>query len=297
MDVTILKWLAVLWPAALVGLFEYLRHTPFVLARVPMAASNWLTALLVLAATAAVSRAIFTLLERAQADLQRKQQQLAVMEERDRIARELHDGISQALFYANVKLAEAERHLKAGALEAAARALTEGREAIRFSHDDVRQAIFNLKVADSATRGLEQALRAHVEEFRRQTGIEVALDIESLSRFRLPPRTEGEALRIIQEALWNVRKHARANRVDITCRPASHRYLRFAVADDGCGLPPGATGADGGGFGLKIMRQRAQAVGGRVEIRSAPGQGTCVELLVPVTTEGECSGDGKAADR
>lgn len=287
MEIRVLKWLAVFWPAALVGLFEYLRHTPFVLTRVPMATSNWLTALLVLAATAAVSRAIFALLDRAQAELQEQQRQLAVMAERDRIARELHDGISQSLFYANVKLGEAERHLEAGALEAAARALAEGREAIRLSHDDVRQAIFNLRVAAVAGPNLADALAAHVEEFRRQTGLEVSLDLSGLDGRRLTPQAAGEVLRILQEALWNVRKHARAHRVTVSCRPAPGG-LSFAVADDGCGLPPTAGRS---GFGLQIMQQRARAVGGELAVHSAPGAGTRVELLVPWPGKGEDAGD------
>lgn len=282
MTVAQLKWLAIFWPAVVVALFEYLRHTPLALSLVPMYAGNWLTTVLVLAATATVTRAIFTLLDRAQAEIQGKQQELAVLQERDRIARDLHDGISQSLFYANVKLAEAERHLAAGALPESAAALAEGRNAIRFSHDDLRQAIFNLKMADGAAKALPAALADYVEEFRRQTGIEVAFDPADASRLRLGPREEGELLRIVQEALWNARKHARPSRIEVGLRAAGAGQVEVWVADDGRGFTPAASNGNGRDrFGLTIMRQRAEALGGRLEIRSAPGEGTRVAVTLP----------------
>lgn len=283
MNIARIKWLAIVSPAALVALFEYVRHQPFVLVILPMSATNWMTAVGALVVSYAYFRMVFALLERAQALVQKKQRELAVLEERDRIARDLHDGISQTLFFANVKLMEAEKHLQEGKPDLCSASLAEGRDAIRSSHDDVRQTIFNLKTVNDPTVDFATALREYVDEFQRQTEIEVHLDTHALDRLRLGPDGVPNLLLIIQEALWNVRKHARANSAEISFLSAGDG-VQVRIRDDGRGFSSPVV-QDGHRFGLKIMKERATLLGAELEVRAAPGRGTEVLMHLPAVMQ------------
>lgn len=275
-----IKWLAILSPAVLVAVCEYVRHN-FMMQWLSMEAGNWLTAGVALVSSYFYFRALFRAMERMQAEMEEKRRQLAVLEERDRIARDLHDGICQALFFANVKLKAAEEKLHSGDMDTCAAELGEGRAALRSSYDDVRQAIFNLRMASGRT--LPAALSDYLDEFRRQTGLQVALAGDGLQGFHLTPDEESNLLRIIQEALWNVCKHAGAERVEIAVERAADG-LQLTVRDDGRGFAPEAVAAEGRRrFGLTFMAERAHRLGGRLEVRAAPGAGTEVRLEVPAT--------------
>ncbi len=285
MNLGALKWFAVLLPTVVIAFFEYVRHN-YLLDVLPMSAGNWVTAGVALITGLPLVGSLFAIVERMQLDLEEKKRSLAVMEERDRIARDLHDGICQALFYANVQLKAAEDSLRRGDVAGCAAALAEGRSAIHSSHDDVRQTVFNLKMAQPPDRGLAEAVRDCMEEFRYQTGLEVRFDGPALSRLDLTPEEEGNLLKILQEALWNVRKHARANTVEITAQPAA-QGVEVRVRDDGQGFDPETVGRDGRSrFGMRIMRERVTLLGGEMEVRAAPGQGTEIVLRLPARHTG-----------
>jgi nitrate/nitrite-specific signal transduction histidine kinase len=209
---------------------------------------------------------------------------LAVVAERERIARELHDNLAQVLGYIRMRAASARRALEGGDLSAVGRVLCEVDEAVAEAYADVREAILGLRSRVGGERALPDALREYLERFRQQSGLEVEFEADPAAReVRLLPQAEVHLLRIIQEALTNVRKHARAGRVRVGLGVLADgdRRLRVEVADDGCGFDPTAP-PPGGHFGLAVMRERAELAGGRLEVYSAPGRGTRVLVEVPI---------------
>ncbi len=273
------RWIAILTPAVLVAFFEYVRHR-YLLSLVPMDVGNWLTAGLAFAASAVVVGSLYSVLERLRDEAEERRRRLALLEERDRIASALHDGICQSLFFANVRLGKAEEALRRGAWEEARAALDEGRFAIRSAHDDVRQTVFNLRMARPLEAGLGEALREHLEEFGRQTGLATEAAVGEGCDL-LPPEAASQVVQIVREALWNVRKHAEAGRVTLSCARRGEAVV-VEVGDDGRGFDVGAARRNGRTFGLAIMEDRARAAGGSLRVESRPGGGTRVTVTVPV---------------
>jgi signal transduction histidine kinase len=231
-------------------------------------------------------------------------QRLAVLEERQRLARELHDSVTQLIFSMTLiaqsiapawrrDQAEGERRIDR-LLDLSQSTLTEMRALLAELHPAEDAAMTSgtegaIAGIDQVRRdGLAAALRQHIADSTGD-GIHIELDTTTYQRQLL---AQEEALyRIVQEALNNVVKHAHARHVKITLRVVDgSTYL--TVHDDGQGFALEPTGAaDGvrsralGGFGLRIMRERAKALGGRVDVISAPGQGTIVDVRLPQEDE------------
>ena len=191
----------------------------------------------------------------------------AVAEERARLAREVHDGLAQYLFTVSTHAAM----LEAGADPAAT--FPRLKEAALAAQREARYAILALSSA-SGRAEFDTALRRYVDLLTVDGALEVEVDIDP--RIHLAPDEQIEVLRIVQEGLANARRHAGAAHawVEIGDR-AGERYL--AVRDDGEGFEPGETG---GGQGLRNMRERAASIGGALSLRSAPGTGTSVEVVL-----------------
>lgn len=200
----------------------------------------------------------------------------AVLTERDRIAREMHDSLAQVLGVAHLRL----RAL--GGLDDRTRddiwsvEITDLADLCEDAYRDVREAILGLRESSRPDRTLLESLDIYIDKFSRQSRIDTQLDHEG--DLVLPPQCEVQVLRIIQEALTNVRKHsgARSAAVRVESRPSE---TRITVTDDGVGFDPARTGADG--FGLHTMRERAESVNGRLAVESAPGGGTRVIVALP----------------
>lgn len=203
----------------------------------------------------------------------------AILEERARLAREMHDGLAQDLGYLSLKTQQAMRRLKRGQVEDVERELAEIRAAIRDLYVEIRTAIDGLRIPLHEDQPLVPALRTYAEAFTRQTGILVTVEAESPLP-TLAPAVEAQILRIVQEGLTNVRKHAAAEHAWVRLCLESDA-LQVIVADDGRGFDPHVRPAPDH-LGLQIMRERAQALGGRLHISSAPGRGTQVRVTVPL---------------
>jgi len=203
---------------------------------------------------------------------------LAILEERDRLAREMHDSLGQVLGFVNLKAKVAEDLIARGRPGDASVELSQMRAAVQEAYEDVRQAILSLRTTPQA-RGLVAGLQDYVERMREQTGL--AIRLETSEELRLPPAVEAQVIRIVQEALTNVRKHARARSVEIRFAREGAAAV-VSIVDDGRGFDVAAVeGAKGMRFGLLTMKERAQSIGGRLEVTSAPGQGTRVMLWIP----------------
>jgi signal transduction histidine kinase len=212
----------------------------------------------------------------------------AVLEERERIARELHDGLAQVLGYINTQTLAIRTLLDSGQFEAAGESLASMEEASRHVNDDVRVAILGLRTGPR--EGLVTNLRAYLREYGLMGGAALRLEAAPQAELlRLPTSTELQLVRIVQEALSNVRKHAGATRATVSL-DATTAELTVEIADDGRGFAhdrPVRTGWPH--FGLQTMRERAGAIGGEFDVISSPGRGTSVLVRVPLRARVEAS--------
>ncbi len=209
--------------------------------------------------------------------------QRAIGRERERIARELHDGLSQLLGYVNTKAMAVRLLLQSGQAEQAARHLEQLEEAARGVSLDVRQAILDLKAASHGEGDLKAILRRLVDDSARLTGLPVQLEAEGLEGLHLPSEAEVHLIRIIQEALTNAWRHAQATRVEIRAQ-RENGSLVLQVRDNGRGFPEaGVVPFRPNHYGLAMMRERAEEIGAELEIHSLPGDGTtvCVRWKAP----------------
>ena len=210
------------------------------------------------------------------ASLHEQARELSVVAERNRLALELHDAVSQKLF-GLVLSAEAAATLlerdPAAARDQVGRLQGLAQEAL----EELRSLVFGLRPPDLEKDGLVVALRKHIELLRRiaQRDIELVAEDE----LQPDPARDQEVLRIAQEALQNAVKHAHAHRVAVRLQGSDGMLLE--VEDDGVGFDPGADGIRSRRLGLTSMEERAEKIGGSISIESTPGEGTTVRLEVP----------------
>ena len=208
---------------------------------------------------------------------------LAVSEERLRIAHEMHDGLAQVLAYVNTKAQAVREYLRTGRGEEATKHLDQLAGAAREVYSDVRESIIGLRAAAVPGKSIADILNDYVATWEAQNGIECRLELRG--DMALPPASELQVLRIVQEALANVRKHAKAAHAEVRIEPDDYR-IRITVQDDGIGFNPGELSrSEFPRFGLATMRERAEAVGGALRLESAPGLGTRVEIEIPIPNQ------------
>lgn len=206
--------------------------------------------------------------------------ELSVAEERARLARELHDSVTQTLF--SLTLA-AESAAAVAAVTGPAPALAEHldrvRELARTGLDEMRSMVGTLRPADVDADGLADALRRRVDLLRRVHDVRLSLRARGPGRLR--DRTvEREVLLVASEALANALQHARASAIEVALDTGGDA-VRLVVADDGAGFDLAGTLRESRRLGLTSMRERAEALGGTVHVDTAPGAGTRVTLEVP----------------
>lgn len=219
---------------------------------------------------------------RTQAHILDQQRTLATLQERDRLARELHDGLAQALAAAHLQASTAKRLLARGDTASVDECLDNLADTTLHAEADVREYLLAAKTGLSDGRPFFGALRDYLARFTRQYGLPVELAVSPELNAQEPaPAAAVQTLRIVQEGLSNVRKHARAHSAQVSFT-LSDTLVRVVVADDGQGFDPAvATAAQEAGFGLRSMRERAEALGGALQIVSQPGRGTQVVAEVP----------------
>jgi two-component system nitrate/nitrite sensor histidine kinase NarX len=205
-----------------------------------------------------------------------REKEMAVSEERNLLAQELHDSIAQSLAFLNMQAQIVEDELAGNELREARAGLARMREGIQESYDDVRELLVHFRTRFGES-DVETAIRTLLGRFEADTGIATEF---SQSGAGLPPSPEAQiqALHIVQECLSNARKHSRATRVHVDLERGTD-YV-FRVGDDGCGFDPGRRVE--GHVGLAIMRERARRIGGWIAVDSQPGGGARVTLTLPV---------------
>jgi PAS domain S-box-containing protein len=217
-----------------------------------------------------------TALRRVEDQLIERERALAAAQERERLARELHDGLAQDLWLAKLK---ATRLVGQPGLGSEARALgDEITAAVDAGIAEARQAVATLRGSDATNGSLRELLSRSLEDFEDRFGLAVEWECPD-ELPELPPRAEVEVLRIVGEALANVRRHADATVVRVR-GGVDDGLLVLEVRDNGRGFDP--TALDPGTYGVAGMCERAAQIGGKLEIESAPRHGTRVRLHVPV---------------
>jgi len=219
--------------------------------------------------------------KRAQAQLVEQQRALATLKEREHMARELHDSLGQVLGYAGLQVEVAAKLSRDGQGEAAATHLDRLGSVIREAHADVREFILDLRSTPSLQQPFFTVLHQYLEGFTNNYDIKTQLTIgPEIDDRTFSADTQLQIFRIVQEALSNARKHGRARHVQVMFAAEDSRIC-MTIQDDGAGFDLTQV-TDGGHFGLRFMRERAEELGGRLQVDSTPGKGTRVVVEVPV---------------
>lgn len=215
---------------------------------------------------------------RYSATLREREQRVAVLEERARLARELHDSISQSMYAATMYAEAAHRLLAGGRTDVAADHVAEARDAAVQALREMRLLIYELRPGPLLELGLVGTLRERLAAVEQRAGVRATL-VAGDGVDQLPPAVQEALYGVACEALNNTLKHAGAATVAVTIAAIADEIV-LEVCDDGCGCDPAAA-AGGGGLGMRGMRERLAAVGGTVVVDGAPGGGTRVCARVP----------------
>lgn len=216
------------------------------------------------------------------ARLTRENIRITLMSERQMLANEIHDSLAQTLAYMKMRLAFLNEAIQTGDDPLARKYLGEVDDAMESAYSRLRELLTQFRHRMDP-RGLIPALQDVADDFLRQTGIRAEF-VNLVPDMNLTPDQEVQVFHIVQEALANVSKHARAQQVRISVEMAADQYL-VTIDDDGIGLS--GTGNTGFGmhFGMNIMRERAQRLGGSVGVVSRVGEGTRIQLKFPVASQ------------
>ncbi|CAJ1003171.1 MULTISPECIES: sensor histidine kinase [Bacillales] len=255
-----LYWLTVLLPPFIIGGFEFVRHD-FLLDYLSMEAGNVYITILTLLLSFLFATWMFRKIERMNAKLVEEQARRAVYEERERLARELHDGIAQSLFFLNVKL-------KQGQLE-------DARVAVSAIDNHVRQAIFNLRSLPEEGSSLTQRVEKWLSQWSALSGVDVTQEVQLVDGI-FSPAEEVQLFGVIQEAFANIRKHANARHTWLKLVGTEPGNWQLVIEDDGIGIP--SVDGEAKKYGLAMMAERARQLGAAIVIRQRAEGGTHIQL-------------------
>ncbi len=287
-----LKLLTTIGPTLFVAVAEtvrffYLRHI------LPPASVSMVAVVVTLVGAAGFSSYIFDVIEKMENERRAYQDAMLALQERERLAREMHDGLAQTLAVINLKVYQAKTLLDGNRWDELRKELDDIRAAVNKSYSEVRQSLYDLRAGKRLEEGFWTAVRTLANDF--QEGARVSIEVKALPHDEVPwnDMASVQILRIIQESLANVRKHAEAQHVKIAAE-LRNDIVELKVIDDGKGFEMG-TGPMNHHFGLGIMQERAQTFGGRVSIYSQLGQGTTVTITYQTDRDkgGEVGGKSK----
>jgi PAS domain S-box-containing protein len=223
----------------------------------------------------------------AQEQLLEQQRALAIMNEREHLARELHDSIGQTLGYAGFQVEAACTLIEKGHVDTASTQLNRLTGILHEAHADVRAHILHLQAAPGPQQPYFTALHHYLKGFTHNHGIQIVFHVDD----RLPEDYFSadvgmQIFRILQESLSNARKHGKAHCIEVAFTRQDH-LVRMTIQDDGAGFDGGhIVSPPGSHFGLRFMHERAQELGGSLIVVSKPGKGTQVVLEIPEEEQG-----------
>lgn len=228
------------------------------------------------------------------ARLYRQAERVATLEERERIAADMHDGLAQTLSYLHLKVDQVAEQAAAGQDSEALASLERVREMLVRAVDEVRANIAELSTLPSPPQTLSKLLTEAVQAAADGQTVHPIVAAPALEGVQVPPDVAEQIRRIVQEAVTNAGRHAEAHHVQVRLDEIDGEIV-IAVEDDGRGFEPGQASADDRRhFGLSTMRARAVRIGGRLAVESTPGHGTRVTLRWPPDHGSNGSTDGEA---
>jgi len=211
------------------------------------------------------------------ARLYQETREMAVLEERNRMAREIHDTLAQGFTGIVLQLEAAEQALGEDVTDAQVH-LDRARRLARESLTEARRSVWALRPQTLEQLSLTKTLRQEVRKFIHESGVKANFNTSGKRRVLLPD-VENALLRICQESLTNVKKHAQASQVEVNLA-FEEKAVRLKIQDNGIGFNPEILTKNR--FGLISMRERARLLGGSIEIRGEKGQGTYLEVTIPI---------------
>jgi signal transduction histidine kinase len=254
-----LKIITILLPTVLIGGFELLRHSVW-LHNISMNVGNYLLIILTLVIFYVFATWMFKTIEEKNHRIAQEREMRAVYEERERLAKELHDNIAQTLFLLKVNLKKGKLH-EASAL-------------VNSIDANVRQAIYNLRMSPEDLVSFSKRVEKWLDDWSTVSGIETKLVIH-LPEGSFSPSEEVQLFGIVQEAFTNIRKHSGASAAALLLEVDSDGW-KMTIEDNGKGFSPPETSSTQ--YGLTMLRERAQKMDARVEITSEPNKGTTITV-------------------
>jgi signal transduction histidine kinase len=224
-------------------------------------------------------RELIDQLEATRAELAAAERREGILQERERLAREIHDTLAQGFIGIITHLEASEQNLTENVVQSRHH-LTQAKEMARRGVSQARRVVQDLRPEVLEKSPLPEAIKRVVQGWTQQSGIQAQTTITGTHN-HLHPEAETTLIRAVQEALANVQKHAQASSAQVTLSYMDD-VLMLDVQDNGIGLENAAPPSEGGGYGLTAMRQRVSQVGGSLTVESEPGEGTTVVIQVPI---------------
>lgn len=267
-----IKWMILILPTLVVGIWEYVRHS-FLMPYISMNLGNYLTPVIVFLISMTLLNQLFKLLEQIQEELNQERAEKISLKEKDQLARELHDGIAQSLFLLSVQIDRAEAKQTSGEEQVD---LQEIRKTVHEVNRYARQAIANLRYpVISSEDTYEDSMKSRIVHTAEEASIMNLLIQWSIPDLALSSKQKVELLACIREALMNTTKHAQASVVSIVGEGTEAAWF-VSISDNGTGMREDASELKDR-YGLRIMKERAQELGWHV-ILPPVAQGTAIEI-------------------
>lgn len=252
-----LKILTILVPTIVIGGFEFIRHT-LLYPELSMKTGNYIITILTFIISTFYANWMFRTIEEQNQRISKERELRAVYEERERLAKELHDNIAQSLFLLKVDIKKGKVK-EAGAI-------------LQSIDNNLRQAIFNLRLKPSEHVSFSTRIENWIEEWVTVSGMESKVEIQLENGFFLP-QEEVQLFGIIQEAFANIRKHARASVANLQLRTQGDQW-QLVIRDDGVGFVPDEIPPQK--YGLLMLKERAAKIDGEVHVQTGEGNGTTI---------------------
>ncbi|OEF99363.1 hypothetical protein BHF71_01885 [Vulcanibacillus modesticaldus] len=280
----LIKLIATIFPITIIIGLEYIRHG-YLQKIWPQKVVTTTAVVILILGVLIFANAVFALIDRLLLEIEKRKQAefraLATLEERERIAREMHDGICQVLSVLNLKTQASQHYLENENLQKTRQEIQEVSNIIKKLYDDVRQGIFDLKLDLAEHKNFKEVLEHYLQEFAETNGIEVNSTIPSNLPIDEFFEIKVQLIRIVQEALSNVRKHANASKVEVKIQQLNNGSIQLLIKDNGQGFFKNQININKK-FGLKIMKERAESIGGKFKIVSKIGEGTSIVINLKI---------------